>query len=122
MTTPADQPIEFTRGDSWDLLARVKGRNGVGDLVYLDLTGCTPKAQIRANPTAVGVLAEITCTLTDQGTMTGGVLCRLEDSVTSALTPGSYVWDLEIKWPGVNGDRKTILSGQVTINTDITHA
>lgn len=122
MTTPADQPIEFTRGDSWDLLARVKGRNGVGDLVYLDLTGCTPKAQIRANVNAVGILAEITCTLTNQTTMTGGVLCRLEDTDTSALTPGVAVWDLEIKWPGVNGDRKTILSGVVTISADITHA
>lgn len=122
MTTPANQPIEFTRGDSWDLLARAKGRNGVGDLVYLDLTGCTPKAQIRASADAVGVLAEITCTLTNQGTMPGGVLCRLEDSTTSTLTPGVYVWDLEIKWPGANGDRKTILAGEVTVNSDVTHA
>lgn len=122
MTTPADQPIEFTRGDSWDLFARVKGRDTNGSLVYLDLTGCTPKAQIRSSVSSPTVVAEITCTISDQVTLMGGVYCRLEDTVTDALTPGTYVWDLEIKWPGGTGDRKTILSGAVTINADVTHA
>lgn len=122
MTIPAPQDIEFTRGDSWDLLARIKGRNAQGDLIYLDLTGVTPTAQIRATIEAATVLAEITCTLTDQGTLTGGVLLRLEDTDTVALTAGMAVWDLELKWPGVDGDRKTVLGGSVTINPDVTRA
>lgn len=123
MTTPAIQDIKIRRGDSWDLLARVKGRNSLGDLVYLDLTGCTPKAQVRANAEAASPLVEITCTITDQVTLAGGILLRLEDSDTAALAPTtSAKWDLEIKWPGVDGDRKTVLEGDVTITADVTRA
>lgn len=123
MTTPATQNITLKRGDSWDLLARVKGKNALGDLVYLDLTGCTPKAQIRASEDAETPIAEITCTLTDQVTLAGGILLRLEDTATAALAPTtSAKWDLEIKWPGVNGDRKTVLAGTVTITADVTRA
>lgn len=121
MTTPAKQDIKIRRGDSWDLFFRVKGRSALGDLVYLDLTGCTPKAQIRATSESATVLQEITCTLTDQNTLPGGVLLRLEDSDTSDLAATtSAKWDVEIKWPGVNGDRKTVLEGTVTVTTDIT--
>ena len=123
MTSPAPQDIDITRGDSWDALVRVKGRDGSGNLVYMDLTGTTPKAQIRATADDPAVIAEITCTITDQVATLGGIYLRLEDTVTSALAPTtSAVWDLEVKWPDPNGDRKTILSGGVTITRDVTHA
>jgi hypothetical protein len=123
VTTAATIDIELKRGDSWDALVRVKGRNGAGDLVYLDLTGVTPKAQIRTTPDATSVLAEITCTITDQVTTTGGVLLRLEDTDTSSLQATTNAkWDLELKWPGVNGDRKTVVEGNVTVTLDTTHA
>lgn len=123
MTTPATQDITIKRGDSWDLFFRVKGRNGVGDLVYLDLTGVTPSAMIRANIDDVSPIVSITCTLANQGTLTGGVLLRLEDTDTDGLAPTTTaVWDCELKWPGATGDRKTVLAGQVTITKDVTHA
>lgn len=123
MTTPATQDITIKRGDSWDALVRVKGRDGSGNLVYLDLTGVTPKAQVRATAASATVLVELTCTITDQVATPGGVYLRLEDTTTTPLAPTTNaLWDLELKWPGATGDRKTILEGNVTITTDITHA
>lgn len=122
MTTPAPQDITLTRGDSWDMLFRVKGKDALGDLIYLDLTGCVATSQIRENEDAAAVVATITCTLTDQVTLPGGVLLRLEDTDTAAIIVDSAMWDVEIKWPGVNGDRKTVLSGLVSMTKDITRA
>lgn len=121
MTTPATQNITIKRGDSFDLFFRVKGKNNLGDLVYLDLTDCTPKAQIRSSSDQL--IGEFTATIANQTTLTGGALLRLEDSVTSSFAATtSAKWDAEIKWPGVNGDRKTVLEGTVTITIDYTHA
>jgi hypothetical protein len=122
VTTPATQNITIKRGDSFDLFFRVKGRNAQGDLIYLDLTGVDPAAQIRSSDGVL--LVAFTCTLANQSTLPGGVLLRLEDTDTgpleAPLTNGK--WDVELKWPGVNGDRKTVLEGNVTVTEDYTHA
>jgi hypothetical protein len=121
VTTPATQDIVIKRGDSFDLFFRVKGKNAQGDLIYLDLTGVTPKSQIRSD--ADVMVVEMTATLANQSTLPGGVLLRLNDTDTEGLTPTVTAhWDVELKWPGVNGDRKTVLEGGVTIDEDYTHA
>lgn len=122
MTTPATKNITLKRGDSFDFFFRAKGRNSSGDLVYLDLTGVTVQSQIRSSQND-NLIVAFTCSITNQTTTPGGVLLRLEDTATSSLAPTSAAkWDVELKWPGVNGDRKTVLEGSVTITADTTHA
>jgi hypothetical protein len=103
-------------------LFRVKGRNAQGDLIYLDLTGVVPSAQIRTTEDVL--LTSFTCTLTNQSTLPGGVLLRLEDTDTTTLDAPvtDAKWDVELKWPGATGDRKTVLEGTCAITKDYTHA
>lgn len=118
MTTPATFDLSIYQGDSYDLFFRVKARNGIGDLVYQDLTGATAKAQIRATKETASVLAEFTCSLSNQTSTPGGVLCRLTPATTAAITATAGVWDCEILY--ANGDKKTVLAGNVTFTKEVT--
>lgn len=118
MTTPAPFDLQIYQGDSYDLFFRVKARNGVGDLVYLDLTGSTPKAQIRASKTSPTAAAELTANISDQTTLTGGVLLHITPAVSAALTLTAGVWDCEILF--ASGDKKTVLAGDVTVTPEVT--
>lgn len=120
MTTPATYAPEIYQGDSWDLFFRVKARDGSGNMVYQDLTGATPKSQLRATAASGTVLAELTCTLSDQGTTPGGVLVRLSPAQSAALVPGTAEWDCEILY--ASGDKRTVLKGTATITAEVTRA
>jgi len=100
------------------MLIRVKARNNVGGMDYSDLTGCTPKSQIRATVISATVVAEFVATITDQVTIKGGVLLTLAASVTEAMTLVTGVWDCEILYP--NGEKKTVLAGPVTMQPGVT--
>lgn len=119
MTIPALQPLALYQGDSYSLLLRIKARNNLGDMVYQDLTGAIGKSQIRADASSNTVIAEFTCTITDQVTLTGGVLLQLTPAQTSSIVATVAVWDCEILY--ANGERHTFLSGPVTITKEVTH-
>lgn len=122
MTKPATQDIDIYQGDSFDLFVRVKARDAGGTMVYQNLTGATPKAQIRQSKSNVTVLVEFTCTLSNQTTTPGGVLVHATPAQTAALaatSPGApNVWDLEILYS--NGDKRTILAGNASVTAEVT--
>lgn len=124
MTTPAPKDLTIYQGDSFDLLVRVKGRNAAtGVMEYLNLTGVTPKAQVRANEAATQVLAEITCTITDQVATPGGVLLHLDPAITQTIaltTTQKHKWDLQLQWSAT--EVRTVLKGNVSVESDVTRA
>lgn len=118
MTTPATFDIELYQGDSYDLFFRVKARDNTGSLVYQDLTGCTAKAQIRPNAASTTVSVEMSATISDQTTLTGGVLLHITAVQSAALTITNGVWDVQITYP--SGDVRTVLAGTVIVTAEVT--
>lgn len=107
---PANNDLIIYKGDYVELFVTVKDSAGVA----MNLTGTTPKAQLKAdyadrNPKA------FTCTLT---ATTGQVRIYLPSSITSALIPGSYIWDFQVTFSG--GDTRTYLAGDVTVYNEVT--
>lgn len=122
MTTPAKLDITIYQGDEFSVFVRVKGRDAQGVLDYLDLTGGTPKSQIRLSVDDAEPLAEFNATLTDQATLKGGILYTLTDAQTAALNISSTgVWDCEILMPvALGGGTRTLLAGSVTVIKQVT--
>lgn len=121
MTTPAVKNLDIYQGDDYDILIRVKGRNAVGDMEYLDMTDALPKAQIRAAADAEEILAEFTAVVTDQVTTKGGILYSLSGEDTAVLVLANAVWDCEVVFPpALGGQRKTLLKGTVTVTKQVT--
>lgn len=119
---PAPQDIELYRGDKFTCFFRVRAQNSDGTAGdYVDLTGYVPKAQIRADPDAVAVLAEFGAVLGDQSLFPGSVLLTLLSAQTTSLTlpTGGGVWDAQIT---LAGEPRTVLAGKVTMIKDVTHA
>lgn len=113
MALPASKNLTFYQGDSFSLKFRLK--NPDTD-VYLDLAGCTPKAQVRANADDASVMVEFTAAL---GSNPGEVVLSLTPVQTAALTlPG--VWDVQLTFP--DGSVRTYLAGTTKVVKEITRA
>lgn len=119
---PAQKDLSWRQGDSFDALVRMKSRDENGVMVYTDLTGVVPRAQVRPTYASDVVLVEIDCTLTDQVTLPGGVLLHVDPAVTAALSPTSAsalpVWDLELTWSPT--EARTVYEGKVTVDPQVT--
>lgn len=116
---PATLNLDIYRGDSKDVYFRVRDKNTDGSPgPYKVLTGATPKSQIRADKNNPAVLAEFTASLDDQVARPGGVLLHLTGAQTTAITPDTAVWDVQVTH--ANGDVTTYLAGTVTITGDVT--
>lgn len=117
---PGTYNLEIYKGDTFLLYVRIQATNSNGAPgEYIDLTGNTPKAQIRATPTNPTVLAEFTATLDNQTTNMGGITLMLTPAQTAALTNG--VWDLQTSNAGgtiIN----TYLAGTVMVIEEVTRA
>ena len=101
--------LELYQGD--DEAWTVTVRDASGEL--LDLTGITPRAQIRrqvADKDPV-VVYEIPITIESAGTMVMNV-----PRTASAALSGKYVWDFQLTGDG----RTTILAGNVSITQEVT--
>lgn len=120
MTIPAPLPLTLYQGDSFSLFVRIKARDAGGTLVYQNLTGCTVKAQIRLNTEAPQVIAEFSANITEQVTLTGGIVLLLTPAQTAAMTELKAVWDCEVLYS--NGDKRTFLAGSVALVKEVTHA
>lgn len=93
-----------------ELFVTIKDSNGTA----ISLAGATPKAQLKSdyadrNP------KNFTCTLPGP---TGQVRIYLPSSITSALIPGSYIWDFQVTF--ASGDTRTYLAGDVTVYNEVT--
>lgn len=89
----------------------------------VNLTGCTARASIRANP-ASEVVASISCAI--PAPLTGVIELELTASQTSALpaagarwnTPSNYVYDLEVQHP--DGTVTRLLNGAFSVSPEVT--
>lgn len=105
---PADYPLEIYRGDSGQW--RFKFSTGSGQ--PSDLTGVTPKAQIRDRPGGTKV-TDLVCTLT----LPNLVDVKLLAADSQDLLPKG-AWDLQLTY--ASGDVKTPIAGTVTVTPDVT--
>lgn len=111
MGRPGNLPLTIRIGDTEEVIAEIQDENGVP----VDITSRTYAAQVRARPDSSGTLAAFVCTVTSGG---GGVVtCTLSSGTTSALTPGSGVWDMQETSGSVV---ETLLAGPVSIVRDVT--
>ena len=111
--------IEIYQGDTFSMFMRLRALDSNGDPGdYIDLTGSTAKAQIRANAAAVDPPdAEFTCTLGNQGTVPGSLFVELTHTQTAALT-GNGVYDVQVTH--ADGRIRTYLAGTTTLIKEIT--
>ena len=116
---PATHNIEIYRGDTYTKFIRIRSKDENGDPgPYVDLTGGTPKAQIRLNEDAVDVEAEFTATLGNQTTFPGSIHLSLTPTQTRGLDPVNHVWDMEVTH--ADSSVRTYLKGSVTVIKEVT--
>jgi hypothetical protein len=124
---PAQQDIYIYRGDYFELFFRIRTKvwdAGLGLWVpgpYRVLTGWTGAAQVRATPDAVGIIATLAVTFSDQLVTPGGGWVTCEDTVTKLLPAGGAVppgWDCQLI--DTLGKPRTYMRGSVIIDSDFT--
>ena len=109
--TPGTYPLEIYRGDSYRW--QFKLWNDVDKTDPVDLTGVTPKAEIRDKPAGKKV-TPMTCTISAPNMI--DVALAAADS--GSLIAGKAYWDLQLTYSG--GDVSTVLAGPVTVTADVT--
>lgn len=113
---PVSKNITVYQGDTFDLVFRLRNPDtSEGPGSYIDLTGCTAKAQVRSTEIDPTVLAEFTPTVDG---VNGQVSLRLSSTQTAGLAAG--VWDVQLTFP--DGTIKTYLKGTVTVVKEVTRA
>lgn len=114
-----EAPLEIYQGDSFSWYMRVREAGGA-EAPYRDLTGSTPKSQVRVTADAATVVVEFSVTLADQAEpeTIGGVFFSLTPDQTSALDPGTYVFDAEVDYGGDDVD--TYVKGTVVVTAEVT--
>lgn len=89
------------------------------DTVPVDLTGFTATLTIRSAPSADTAVATVTSgsglTL---GGVAGTVAVLITDTVTAAIHPGTYVWDLFLVSGG--GETTPLLTGNFIVSAAVT--
>jgi len=82
-----------------------------------DLTGYSARAQMRTSKTASSIAATFTCAI---GTPANGTITMsLPNGTSSALTAGTYVYDLEI-FTANNAVVTRLLQGSVDLTQEVT--
>lgn len=115
---PPIYPLEIYKGDSLNFFIRARSRTSTGGPgSYYNLTGCTPKAQVRVSEDD-SVAVEMTATLGDQETQPGRIDLSLSHAQTTALNNDSYVWDVQVTWPDTRV--QTFVRGPVTVIKEVT--
>lgn len=108
--TPGSFPLRLYHGDTyrWNIL--VWSNNDKTQPA--DLTGVTPKAEIR-DKTRATILGSMECSVIPPNTID----MKLSASASEALTQSGF-WDLQLTYS--TGEIATILSGSVTVMLDVT--
>lgn len=108
--TPGKCPLSLYRGDTYAW--RFVFWTDPEKTVPADLTGVTPKAEIRDKPGGT-VIVPLACVVELPNVITAKL-----DAPASALLPSTAAWDLQLTFP--NGDVATALAGPVAVTPDIT--
>lgn len=82
-----------------------------------NLTGYSARAQMRTSKTASSVAATFTCAISTPAN--GTVTMSLPNATSSALTAGTYVYDLEI-FTANNATVTRLLQGSVDLTQEVT--
>jgi hypothetical protein len=106
--------IEIIRGDDYSHVVTLNTRSGT-TVTPVDITGRTYTAQLRKALSQTSADATFTCTVTDAAN--GEITITMSHTITAALTPGCYYWDLQQNAGGV---LNTILGGKAEVVTDAT--
>lgn len=118
---PPDYDLTLYEGDSVSFSFRARSRTSTGGPgPYYDLTGCTPKAQIRFSEDDETVVAEFTAVLGDQtdSDEKGMVKLSLTSAQITDWAAEEAVWDAQVTWP--DGRVQTFLKGKVTVVKEVT--
>lgn len=91
-------------------------QNNVTPPTNFDLTGYTGSAMVRLNPSDKNPLATFTVVITAPATL-GQFTYSLAPSITAALKPGVYSWDLVITAGSV---QTRLMAGTATVVATIT--
>jgi hypothetical protein len=103
--------IKIEQGATFSLPITVQDSSGS----VIDLTGATPRGQLRLNYASPRALA----TFAVSGSMSLGTFtCSLTPETTAALPAGNAVYDVEIAYSATSVDR--LLEGTVTISPEVT--
>ena len=107
--------IRLYQGDTWAIAPKWK----IGS-TYVDVAGFTAKMQVRQAVTSSTVIVELT---TENGRIAvipskGQFQMTLTAAETAELSPGNYIYDLEVVAPG--GSETTLLQGGFTVVAQVT--
>lgn len=110
---PASVNLSGVQGDFWEFTLRVPSAV-VGE--YVDFSGYTFLAQIRANALSDTILASFTVSATGATPSTYGIIVSLSAATTATL-PAQAVWDLKV----INGssEPRTYFAGDVDVTYDV---
>lgn len=86
--------------------------------VLKDLTGYSARAQLRSNINSSEVSASFICTVL-QPASEGKIKIELPNMVSSEMSAGRYVYDLEIYTPN-NVIVKRLIQGEAILNSEVT--
>lgn len=110
---PATLNLEIVRGDDFAESFTIQE----GDpLAPVDVSARTYTSQVRPSADSTTVTATFTVDMTSAAA--GVIVLRLADTVTDDLS-GGYVWDLQQDTGGVI---RTLITGDFTVNPDVTRA
>lgn len=107
---PQNYDLAIYKGDYVELFLNIKDSNG--DPV--DLTGHTPSAQLKKSYDDSSPV-NFECSVT---AVPGQVKIFLPSTASASLTPGDYIWDVQIAASG--GRVRTYLTGDVVVYNEVT--
>lgn len=110
MATPGNYPLKLYRGDTYRW--QFKLWDDAEKTIPTDLTGVTPKAEIRDKPSGT-VKATIACTV-----VAPNIIDAVLSAADCALLPAKGQWDLQLTY--TDGDVATVLAGTVDVTLDVT--
>lgn len=96
------QNLLLEKGASFDITITLDDAYGNA----FDLTNATAKSQIRKSHYSANATAEFTTTI---DTSSGTISLGLQSSVTANVSPGRYVYDTFISFPGAPGQANTVI-------------
>lgn len=125
MAFPATYNFNYYRGDYYSFVIRPKTSNGLqfnlDNFVYNESTNPNNATfKIASSRGSVGFASQRTCTV-DVDATTGIITCVIPPSVGTTLTPGTWVYDVEITNP-TDSVVYTLLTGTITVTDQISGA
>jgi hypothetical protein len=118
MSCAATQDFTICQGASWPQVLIWK----TGDpATAVDITGYTARLQARVRHSDTDAVLSLTSTPAagiTLGTTNGTITLALTAAETAALTPGRYVYDLEMVAPA--GTVRRLVEGTITVTPEVT--